>query len=175
MTLQPKEIEMNDKITARHLEIIAARHFNYRTNLIVPNISWGLGLNYEADLLVVNDRRFVKEIEIKISFSDLKADISKNKFIAQCFTEKIKQFYYLISPNLEKRVKDILDIIPEFAGLLLASEISYSDGKKYFRIKLIKSSKVNRRARPLSSTEYNHLLHLASMRIWTLKEHLNKV
>ena len=45
--------------------------FNYRANLIVPNISWGLGL-HECDLLVLTSSGYATEIEIKVSKADLK-------------------------------------------------------------------------------------------------------
>jgi len=37
-------------MTSQHVEIAVAKHFGYRQNLIVPNVHWGLGLAYEADM-----------------------------------------------------------------------------------------------------------------------------
>lgn len=54
---------------------------NKRTDTIIPNLSWGL-LNHEADFCVINKSGYVTEIEIKRSFSDLKADFKKNEFHA---------------------------------------------------------------------------------------------
>jgi len=65
------------KMTARDVEIRVARYFNPRVNLIVPNVSWGFGLNYEADLVIVRPSWFCDEIEIKVTIADLKADAKK--------------------------------------------------------------------------------------------------
>lgn len=66
------------KLNARDIEIAIAKMFNYRMNVIVPNVSWGLGLRCECDLLIVSQRRYATEIEIKVSKSDIKADKKKH-------------------------------------------------------------------------------------------------
>jgi hypothetical protein len=57
---------MIKKLRAPDVELAVARFFNYRINLIVPNIYWGFGLNYEADLLIISPAAFATEIEIKV-------------------------------------------------------------------------------------------------------------
>ena len=52
---------------AGDIEIAIANHLNTNQNLIVPNISYGLGFHYELDLLVVTKSNYADEIEIKIS------------------------------------------------------------------------------------------------------------
>ena len=56
------------------IEIAIAKHFNTRVNLIVPNIYWGLGFDYELDLIIVTQSHYAWEVEIKTSISDLKAE-----------------------------------------------------------------------------------------------------
>ena len=59
------------------LEYAVAEYFGVRTLLMIPNVFWGFGLNYEADLVVVTASRYAYEIELKVSKSDLKADAKK--------------------------------------------------------------------------------------------------
>jgi len=35
---------------ATDVELVLSDHFNYRQNLIVPNVYWGMNLLYEADM-----------------------------------------------------------------------------------------------------------------------------
>ena len=44
---------------------------NIRTDIVVPNLSWGL-LNHEADLAIIRKSGYLTEIEIKRSYQDLK-------------------------------------------------------------------------------------------------------
>lgn len=60
------------KLTCLDIELATASHFDSRANLIVPNISWGMGLDHEIDLAIVNPKSgYMREVEIKISKSDL--------------------------------------------------------------------------------------------------------
>lgn len=159
------------KITARHLELAAADYFDYRRNLIIPNVSFGLSLNYEADLIIVTKDKYLYEVEIKISIADLKKDILKKKFSTNG-QYKIKKFYYLIPESLLKYRDEILNLIRPEAGLMSAK---YNNYKNRFEINLINMATINKKAEKISDKEYLHLCHLAAMRIWTLKEHLNNL
>lgn len=60
------------------IEIAVASHFNWRQNIIVPNVSWGLfGDGREIDLAIVRPSGWLVEVEIKITASDIKADLRK--------------------------------------------------------------------------------------------------
>jgi hypothetical protein len=65
---------------AIHVELAVASYFGIRRHLIVPNVSWGLGLRHECDLLIVRESGFAAEVEIKVSKSDLKKDVEKRKW-----------------------------------------------------------------------------------------------
>lgn len=69
---------MKPRLTARHIEIAVAKHFGYRVNLIVPNVSWGWGLRHEADMLVLRPSGLCDEVEIKTTASDIRADLKKS-------------------------------------------------------------------------------------------------
>ena len=158
------------KVTARHLELAAANYFDYRQKLIVPNVGYGLGLSYEADLIVVTKDKYLYEVEIKTTIADLKKDVIKKKFNTNG-QYKIKKFFYLIPESLLKHKEKILDLIKPDAGLLVASYNNYSSK---FEVSVVRVAWTNKYALKISDDEYLHLCHLAAMRIWTLKEHLNR-
>ncbi len=149
------------------LECAIARYFDYRQNVIIPNVSWGMGLKYEADMIIISMARYCTEIELKISRADLKRDSNKKKW---CLTspEWSSLNYNIIRRQffgLPESFCDIIKHIPSQCGVLLVSE----SGK----VHLERTAKLNR-ARPLAEKEYLHALHLVSMRLWTLKEVLLK-
>jgi len=163
------------KTNATHLEILAAKHFGFRQNLIVPNVSFGFDLSYEADLIVVRPSRRAIEIEIKVSIYDLRADLKKKKFQ---YPSRFHQFYYLIPQEMEKYKDEILNIINPNAGLMISkSKIRMHDNgyaSNFKFIEIIRPAKINKNARKISDKEYLKLCELAAMRIWTLKEANNK-
>lgn len=138
-------------------ECALARHLNTRMNLIVPNVFWGLGLNYEADLVVVKSSGWAYEIEIKTSKQDLKAD-KKKKFYAHC-SNKFKYLYFAVPEDL---VNVAVELIPERSGLFSVK----SNGM----VSLIRPPKINKNARKLTEKEIIKLGSLSNMRMWNLKE-----
>ena len=146
------------KIHAGDIEIVVARYLDPRVNLIVPNVSWGLGL-YEKDLFVLTPSGYAWEIEIKISKSDLIADKKKPH---GHYSEKIKRLYFAVPEFLGK---EALLHIPERAGLFIVI-----DGEEQKYIRLLRPAKINKIARKLNDKEIEHLYKLAAMRIWSLKE-----
>jgi len=139
------------------IECALVRHLNTRINFIVPNVYWGLGLNYEADLVVVKPSGYAYEIEIKTSKADLKAD-KKKKFNAH-YSNKFKFLYFAVPENL---TNDALELIPERSGLFSIK----SNGM----VSLIKTPKINKNARKLTEKEIIKLGSLSNMRMWNLKE-----
>lgn len=143
------------------MEISLANYFGYRVNQIVPNISYGLWI-HECDLLIVSQAGYCTEVEIKTSISDLKADFKKEH---QHKSKKIKYFYYAIPESLKEKA---LPLIPEHAGLISVKDMN---GFYWHNCSIIKSPIINKNARPLTQEELIKLGHLASMRIWSLKQH----
>ena len=62
--------------TLYEMECAVARYMDFRTNLVVPNVSWGFEV-HECDLLIVTKTGYAYEVEIKRSKADLKKDIEK--------------------------------------------------------------------------------------------------
>jgi hypothetical protein len=143
------------------IEIALANHLGTNCNLIVPNISYGLGFHYELDLLVVTKSGYADEIEIKISKSDLKADAKKEH---GHHSEKIKRLYFAVPKFMEEYA---LKNIPKRAGLFIINE---KNGFIY--VTCVKVADRNKTARKLNEKEINHLYELVALRMWSLKRAL---
>lgn len=85
------------KIRACDVERAVVAHFNFRRNVIVPNVSWGM-LPWEADLLILTKAKYLIEIEIKVSLSDLKRDVDKDKWHERHKTNKLIRQRYFAMP-----------------------------------------------------------------------------
>lgn len=123
------------KLNARDIEIAIAKMFNYRMNVIVPNVSWGLGLRCECDLLIVSQRRYATEIEIKVSKSDIKAD--KKKHPAAHKSGLIRRFYYAVPDYLQD-----CEALPADCGLIVVDN--------NLRCKTIRAPRINKKAQALT-------------------------
>jgi hypothetical protein len=143
------------------MECYLARYFNWRSNLIVPNISWGLWYGgHEKDLFIVSECGFVTEVEIKISKSDLIKD--KHKRNSMHFDDRIRYLYFAIPDYL---LESCQDLIPPLAGILTVSD----DGE----VKKIRKASVKSRYK-LNDIEKFKVARLGTMRIWSLKEKIIK-
>lgn len=79
-------------------KLFAYQYGLLNNNLVLPNITMGSpGARYEADLIYINKRRYVSEVEIKISMSDFKADFKKKVYHN---SDIVRQFYYLFPNDL---------------------------------------------------------------------------
>ena len=145
------------------MEVKLAKHFNYKQNLIVPNISWGLYLNHntlhECDLLVLTTSNYLWEIEIKISKSDLIAD--KKKWHGH-HNPNIKRLYFAIPEYL----KDCIEHIPDRAGIIIV--------KNKYRCEQIRKPRIDK-GYQLTDKEKLKMAILGSMRIWALKKKIIKI
>ncbi len=144
-------------MTTIEIEVAVARFFDIRRNLIVPNVSWGLGFTHECDLLVVTKSGYANEIEIKTGLYDLKRDGLKRHGHR---SKKIRRLFFAFSPEL---LGPALRFVREDAGLMVVEKN---------RVIVNRPAVINKEARPLTNEEICHLGRLASMRIWGLKEAL---
>lgn len=157
--LEGKLFEKRQKIkTPKKSDIVAcalANFFDWRRNIIVPNVSWGLGV-HECDLLIVTPNGgYATEVEIKISKADLMKDKEKDH---GHISDKIKYFYFAVPEELKHLVTEI----PERAGMIIMRSGGYCE--------VIREATVNKNARALTQEELKHVAHLGCMRIWGLKE-----
>jgi len=150
------------EITAQDIEIAVARWFGIRSHVIVPNLSWGM-LPYECDIAVMPVKgRYLYEVEIKVSKSDLIRDKDKQKWKWGGIS-KVRKFWYAIPKKLEGSISHI----PEFAGIFIISEPEYS--RKFCGIEQVRKPKLLQ-AKPMTDEQRFNLARLGAMRIWALKE-----
>jgi len=153
-------------ITAQQIEIAVAKHFNSRANVIVPNVYFGLGLPYEADLVVLRPSDWAIEIEIKISAADIKADLKKrHRHDSLLF----RQLYFAVPEALADHPD-----IPDSAGILSVCQINNPyRNEPNLVVKNKRAAALRKGAVKWKPSLRQKLCELAAMRIWTLKEHLH--
>lgn len=140
------------------IEIAVASYFDIRQNIIVPNISWGLGL-HECDLLVVTTSHCAIEIEIKTSKADIIAD--KKKWHNH-YSKKLRSLIFAIPEKLQ----NCIHLIPEKAGVMVVK--SYPTNHKLY-CTMIRKAQINKDARKLTDKEILHLAKLGTIRTWKLR------
>ena len=69
-------MDTNLSISQIHLALRNSGIWNKRSDIMIPNLSWGL-LDYEADFVVLSKSGYLTEVEIKRSWEDFKADFNK--------------------------------------------------------------------------------------------------
>ena len=144
------------------LEIAVARYFEKSADLIVPNVSWGFQLNYEADLMILTKSGCLYEVEIKVSKSDMKAELKKRR----AHSCRYVKFMFYAFP--EEYLETAVEIFPEDAGLLVACK------RKNGLIFVSLHRKPKKREHISMSLEKKYqLARLGALRIWSLKGVIN--
>ncbi len=137
------------------MEVVLMDWLKANPNIVVPNVSWGLGL-HECDLLRVTPSNWATEVEIKISKADLIKDKEKTH---GHYSNKIKYLYFAVPAKLE----DIaLKEMPKRAGLLVC-------GKDNVTVQEIRKPTLNKNARKLTDKEVEKLKYLGCLRILSMK------
>lgn len=150
------------------MEVAIANYFNYRQNIIVPNISWGLGM-HECDMFIVTKAGYCTEVEIKRTKADLLADFEK-KHKHKDRRNRIKEFYYAIPESLLATCEPL---IPKEIGIIVCERSEYHVDYVYAHIH--RKTTPNRTAVPLTQKEIYKVAHLGTMRIWSLKNKIIKM
>ena len=148
-------------MTILDMEIALMYSFGVRTNLILPNASWGLGL-HECDLLIIRKSGCAVEVEIKTDKYDLINDKKKRHGHR---SNKIKQLYFAIPTELMPYIEHI----PERAGIIEVAEKKYGG---YYCI-YHRKAKINSKYK-FTDKEIMKAGHLGCMRILGLKEIINQ-
>ena len=148
------------------VEIAVAQHFGIRDHIVVPNINWGLFSYHEADLLVLYESNWCSEVEIKVSSQDIKNDLKKKHNHEE---KNIRDLWFAVPEEL----KDHPDI-PPHAGILAVSRYLYRKRLRY-HVERIRLPKKNPKARKFTDEERLKLLRLGCLRIFGLKEKLDKM
>lgn len=146
------------------IELAVVTYFGYRKNLIVPNVSWGLGI-HECDLFIISQAGYATEVEIKVSKSDLIKDADKPHMH---LSDKIKNLYFAIPKKLEEHI----NYIPERAGVIIVNRSKYNND---LTCEITRKPKPNKSARKLTEEERYTVARLGAMRIWGLKANINRL
>ena len=155
-----------EKITTPEIEVAVAKHLGIRQCIIVPNISWGFNGMHECDVFAIRKSGFAVEIEIKQSKSDLIAD-AKKTHRKKPVDKRISEVYFAFQ---DKYYPDWAEYVPSYAGIL-TTRMTY-DGKLIACRR--RNAKRNKLCRKLTDKEQLLVARLGTLRIWSLKDTLNK-
>lgn len=117
---------MDTKLTLDqiHLSLRNSGLWNRRSDIMVPNVSWGL-LPYEADFVVISKSGYMTEIEIKRSWEDFKADFKKDH---KHDDERVYKFAYCVPKSIrDKAISYIRTQNPDVPDYMLPAVIYYSE------------------------------------------------
>lgn len=155
-------------ITTIEMEDAIARHFGWRVNIIVPNISWGLPGMHECDMFILKKSGYATEVEIKRTKADLLADFKKPHGHNDV---RIREFYYALPDKLLEKCEDL---IPEHAGIISCRRSEWGNRDTvYASIK--RNAKIRKECRKLTQEEQFKVAKLGTMRIWALKKKIIKL
>lgn len=137
-------------------KLFAYQYGLLNNNLVLPNITMkgSEGGNYEADLIYINKRRYVSEVEIKISISDFRADFKKKIYHN---SDIVRQFYYLFPDDLYRENGEEIErlIMESDAGIMTV---------RNFRgrcVKIRRKATIRRSVEPIKETKLLELMYIA--------------
>ena len=160
-------------MTTHKMESLIYTYFESGSLVIVPKISknnywfdnetmlWKEIVNHECDMLIVTKNRYLTEVEIKISLSDLKADFKKKH---QHKDENIKNFYYAFPEEMKEKA---LELIPKECGILIAVEKKC--GISHRTIECYRKPKINKEAKPINDIVLSRIYRLGYLRYWNYR------
>ena len=162
---------MNEEtITTPQMELLIYDYFEKSSLVIVPKFSRLNTVRYdddskrgyrvenivthEGDILSVTKNYFLREIEIKISVSDFKADFKKK----HNHEGNIKQFYYAVPYYILDKIKDL---VPKQSGILVAV---YEN--EHWQLKRYKKAVDNKSATPIDEEKLNKIFRIGYLKYW---------
>lgn len=147
--------------TTSEIEILLANFFEYRRNLVVPNISWGMGL-HECDILVLTQKGYLTEVEIKISKADLIRDKHKDHGHRSTL---LRRLYFAIPDKLVP----FIEHVPERAGIIVVNKYLSSTGLWRPNVNILRAATINLTAPKATPEQRFNMARLGALRIWSLK------
>ena len=162
-------------MTTPEMEKLIYTYFESRSLAIVPKVTknngwldteadpmiWKNIVNHECDMLIVTKNRYLTEVEIKISLSDLKADFKKKH---QHKDKNIKNFYYAFPEEMKEKA---LKLIPKEYGILIA--VKKECGIPYRKIECYRKPKINKEAKPINDIVLSKIYRLGYLRYWNYR------
>lgn len=154
-------------LSIHEIELAVAQAFGIRNNIIVPNVSWGFFATHEADLVIINKSGYMTEVEIKRSWQDFLNDFKKHTTHDE---GKVMWKYFAVPQSLCEKVWQYLcDNGHRDWGIIQYTEsggawVVHSPNNIHDKIA----------SKKLFLEEKLAIARLGCMRIWSLKEKLNK-
>lgn len=161
---------MDTKLTLDqiHLALRNSGLWNKRSDIMVPNLSWGL-LSYEADFVIVSKSGYMTEIEIKRSWEDFKADFKKDH---RHNDERVYYFAYCVPEGISDRVIAYLkEKKQDERYIILPAVLTYSEDMRIgtTELKIFDNLNVKNR-RKLFLEEMFMIARLGQLRYWARVE-----
>ena len=147
---------------ALDVELAVVDLFDERKQLIIPNVSFGFGINYEADLMITNGSGYLYEVEIKVSKSDMRADLKK---AVQHNCSYVKRLYFAFPEKLLEYAKEILS---DDVGLIAV----YLRENNCPKAVIKRKPKDRKDAQKMDLRKQYELARLGALRIWNLKRQI---
>lgn len=154
---------LDTKLSVKEIEdliILKLHQGGVRANLCVPNVSWGAGINYEADLVVVTKAGYATEYEIKRSWTDFLADFKKDERAHKA--PWVYRFAYVVPDSIIDKVLAFLSDI----GNEIPAVIGYTENrqiKKYGGFYEVEGG------RKMFLEEQLKIARLGTLRYWSLR------
>ncbi len=149
------------RASERSMACALARWINVRKNLVVPNVSWGLVMFGEMDLISVSAADYVTEYEIKTSIPDLKREWTKKRWTRQRhrmeFEGIIKRYFICVPLELVEKAKPL---IPRDVG---AGLLSIDNNSRVLQVMPARGN----RARKITNAERYKIARLGVLRYWS--------
>jgi len=154
------------KLHTGYMEVAVAMLLNYRVYTIVPNVSYGLYLNHECDMLALKDDRFT-EIEIKVTAQDLKKDFTKSHGHSSRY---ISRLIYAVPEQLVEKAKQLC---PDSAGIIGVKWVYKYEDSGLYEAYWVRQAKRKKNIEPVPESIQIKFMSLGCMRIWSLKSKNN--
>jgi hypothetical protein len=175
---KPKAVTKTGLTERSIARVLAVGFFARRYLVMVPNCNW---TGNECDLLALDEKLRVIDVEVKISRADLKADAHKDKWFhywdwkidgpyrpgegrqqrSREWPQKVWKHYYCMPKDIWS--DDLFDVLPSTrSGVLL---ITYENNGQ-LRIALKRRAQANKDAKPVSPESAVNIARLASLRMW---------
>lgn len=159
-----ERLKLSRDLKTLDMEVALMDFLDVRKNIVVPNVSYGLGV-HECDILKLSKSGYATEYEIKISRADLRKDFEKGHSHEN---KKIKNLFYAVPKHLEDYA---LELVPDTAGIVV---INYNRNGTKLLIEQKRDATARVGARKFTEKEINKLLRLGCMRILGLKKNIQK-
>lgn len=155
--------KLDTKLSVHDIEdaIILRYTKGIRNDIVVPNVSWGMGINYEADLIVLNRQGYATEYEIKRSYSDFVADFAKDEDAHKA--PWVYRFYYVLPLLIKDRAEEFI----RHTGIETPAVLFYDENGNFTSNNGCSYVKGGRK---MFLEEQLKLARLGVMRYWNLRE-----